>query len=298
MEAPSQQQNACLAHLLARLNNDLEFLHSQQLLDKGDLDLIKSKLASASRRGSGRGVEDGMARMNLGAAGAGEAATGLPQREASGSGVAPLMGAGAGPSGQQQQGKPGQGKQLCKAVWDYNKTQPDDLGFKQGDIITIEEEVNGDWWKGSLNGQTGLFPCNHVERIESAEPVRAPPPPPPSQGYNPSYNSFTPPPPSYGAPPAPAGPPEFAYQTPQGYGAPPPGNTYNQYGGGEKQSYAPPPPPPQVLVQQQPPQVVVEEQKKHKFGGKFGRQMGTAFAGGIGFGAGSALASDAINSIF
>ncbi|GAA5894937.1 hypothetical protein JCM5296_000921 [Sporobolomyces johnsonii] len=289
MAIPSQQNNAYLAHLVARLNSDLEFLHSQQLLDKGDLDLIKSKLASASG-----GIEGGIARMNLGGAGAGagEAGAGVVKREAEGSGgvAPPTMGAGAGPSGQ------GQGKKLCKAVWDYNKTQPDDLGFKQGDIITIEEEVNGDWWKGSLNGQTGLFPCNHVERIESAEPVRAPPPPPPSQPYNPSYNSFAPPPPSYGAPPAPA--PQFAYQTPQGYGTPPPGNTYNQYGGGEKQSYAPPPPPPQVIVQQQPPQVVVEEQKKHKFGGKFGRQMGTAFAGGIGFGAGSALASDAINAIF
>jgi len=28
--------------------------------------------------------------------------------------------------------------------------QPDDLGFKQGDVIQVLEEVNTDWWKGSL----------------------------------------------------------------------------------------------------------------------------------------------------
>lgn len=66
--------------------------------------------------------------------------------------------------------------------------QPDDLAFKSGDIITIEEEVNADWWKGSLSassagvsaraladrsveladGQTGLFPAN----VRSLFPVQ------------------------------------------------------------------------------------------------------------------------------
>ncbi|GAA5820938.1 hypothetical protein JCM10212_000555 [Sporobolomyces blumeae] len=40
----------------------------------------------------------------------------------------------------------------CRAVWDYVKSQSDDLGFRKGDVIEIVEEVNSDWWKGSLNG--------------------------------------------------------------------------------------------------------------------------------------------------
>lgn len=32
-----------------------------------------------------------------------------------------------------------------------SRSQPDDLGFSAGDIITIEEEVNTDWWKGSIS---------------------------------------------------------------------------------------------------------------------------------------------------
>lgn len=25
--------------------------------------------------------------------------------------------------------------------------------------------VNGDWWRGELNGKTGIFPQNHVQKI-------------------------------------------------------------------------------------------------------------------------------------
>ncbi|EME88096.1 uncharacterized protein MYCFIDRAFT_213144 [Pseudocercospora fijiensis CIRAD86] len=36
----------------------------------------------------------------------------------------------------------------------------------KGDIIAVLESVYKDWWKGSLRGQTGIFPLNYVEKLQ------------------------------------------------------------------------------------------------------------------------------------
>lgn len=63
-----------------------------------------------------------------------------------------------------------QGK-LYKAAWDYTSTSLDELGFKKGDVIKIEKEVNGDWWIGSLvnAGERGMFPRGFVVPFELGE---------------------------------------------------------------------------------------------------------------------------------
>lgn len=323
MAGPTTQ--ALTQHLLSRLDADLEFLASAHLLSPADLALIRSKLAPIH-------AHEGLAALAVSPAPA------QAQRQVPPPPPPPVR-------AQQQQQQQPPAKPLCRAVWDYVKTQvrpssrelstrsgpahvvkraqPDDLGFKQGDVITVDDEVNADWWRGTLDGETGLFPCNHVERIAAPSPS---PTPSPAQGYAASYavrclSLFVPVPaahkrtdprlpqaaqPSW-APPAAAAAasapsaPSFAYQQPQAYGAAP-----SSYGNEKASYYAPPPPPPQQQQQQpyggyQPPapapapaqQVVVQPdgaQKKHKYG-KFGKQMGTAIAGGAGFGVGaSALA--------
>ncbi|GAA5912916.1 uncharacterized protein JCM6883_006253 [Sporobolomyces salmoneus] len=283
--------NPYLSHLLTRLESDLDFLSSQQLLSTPDLELIKQKLRSiphsttvAGSVGGIGGLENGMVSMRIG-----------------------QQGQGAGEGGAMNSvSTMGQ----ARALWAYNKSQPDDLGFQQGDIIDIVELVNDDWWKGTLNGQTGLFPSNHVERIQPT--TRAPPPPPPQSQNNAPYNvgysqpnaSFAPPPPPnhYASPPPPQST-QYAYQQSQYY----PSSSSEKPQ--PQQLYQPPPPPPsQQFVPPPPPSsapnVVVgtteEEKKKKKFpgGGQFGKTVGTAFAGGMGFGAGSAITSNAINAIF
>ncbi|KAG9807376.1 SH3 domain protein, partial [Aureobasidium melanogenum] len=42
--------------------------------------------------------------------------------------------------------------------------------FKKGDVIAVIESVYKDWWKGSLRGQTGIFPLNYVEKLQ--DPTR------------------------------------------------------------------------------------------------------------------------------
>ncbi len=66
----------------------------------------------------------------------------------------------------------------AKALWAYNldASDPDDLSFAAGDIITIVEETNADWWLGEHNGCKALFPANYVEKIVAPAPAARTPP--------------------------------------------------------------------------------------------------------------------------
>jgi hypothetical protein len=57
----------------------------------------------------------------------------------------------------------------ARALWDYNGADPDDLRFRQGDIVIVDEEVNKEWFRGRIVGGSmekgGLFPANYVEKL-------------------------------------------------------------------------------------------------------------------------------------
>ncbi|KAG8745136.1 hypothetical protein FRC10_008747 [Ceratobasidium sp. 414] len=159
---------------------------------------------------------------------------------------------------------PASGGAQAKALWDYNLDGQlgNDLTFRTGDIIQITKEENADWWTGKVNGKEGMFPSNHVEKIPSYAPA--------APSYTPTYTSQS----SYGF------------------------NEKDQQQ--QHQMYGPPPGPPANYqqagpVQQQPP--AEEEKKKGKFG-KYGGIMAGSAAGGLGFGAGAAVGGGLINAIF
>lgn len=54
----------------------------------------------------------------------------------------------------------------AEALYDYSGDNPSDLSIRRGDIIQLTELINDDWWKGTLNGKTGIFPRNYVKRLE------------------------------------------------------------------------------------------------------------------------------------
>ncbi|XP_012265926.2 unconventional myosin-Ie-like [Athalia rosae] len=54
-----------------------------------------------------------------------------------------------------------------KALYDYVPQDLDELGFQEGTIIELLKEHKEGWWEGRLNGKTGLFPWNYVEKINS-----------------------------------------------------------------------------------------------------------------------------------
>ena len=62
-------------------------------------------------------------------------------------------------------------KELCRALFAYQRQNDDELTLKEGDIVTIVSKESDDkgWWRGELAGKIGVFPDNFVEVISSAE---------------------------------------------------------------------------------------------------------------------------------
>jgi hypothetical protein len=64
-----------------------------------------------------------------------------------------------------------------KASYEYSSPHDDDLSFPQGQIITVTEEEDADWYVGEYSDESGalksgLFPRNFVQRYEPAPPPR------------------------------------------------------------------------------------------------------------------------------
>ncbi|KAF5870420.1 putative sh3 domain-containing protein [Botrytis fragariae] len=54
------------------------------------------------------------------------------------------------------------------AQFTFDADQPGDLGFKKGDVIMVTKKTESteDWWTGTLNGRSGIFPSNYVKMRE------------------------------------------------------------------------------------------------------------------------------------
>uniref|UniRef100_A0A8D3DPW3 Intersectin 2b n=1 Tax=Scophthalmus maximus TaxID=52904 RepID=A0A8D3DPW3_SCOMX len=52
---------------------------------------------------------------------------------------------------------------LVIAVYDYSAANKDEMSFSKGQLINVLDKNNPDWWKGEINGVTGLFPTNYVK---------------------------------------------------------------------------------------------------------------------------------------
>ncbi|KAI9245368.1 SH3 domain-containing protein [Phascolomyces articulosus] len=200
----------------------------------------------------------------------------------------------------------------AEALYLFDGSNPQDLSFKQGDIIQIHEKVNNDWWRGSCNGKTGLFPSNYVTEKQASSVNNTPPPPPPpatnpphmpgtptiQEKGAPSYggnNGYPPPPPSYNAPPPsyggapPAAYPSYSQAPPppqaQSYAAPPP----------VQQTYSAPPP------QEAPAAASSGGHSSGGLGGKLGgvaTHVGSNIANAATWGFGATLGSEAAHNLF
>jgi len=49
-------------------------------------------------------------------------------------------------------------------MYDYGAQEVDELTLREGDEIVITQK-QGEWWEGTVNGKTGVFPANYVEEI-------------------------------------------------------------------------------------------------------------------------------------
>ncbi|KAF9963888.1 hypothetical protein BGZ70_007124 [Mortierella alpina] len=56
--------------------------------------------------------------------------------------------------------------QWAIAEWDYVATHEDELAFRKGDHILIQDNAHHEWWEGECNGLSGVFPANRCRLLE------------------------------------------------------------------------------------------------------------------------------------
>ncbi|XP_044045998.1 SH3 domain-containing protein 19 isoform X2 [Siniperca chuatsi] len=84
---------------------------------------------------------------------------------------------GAGPAGS---GGDGYGFNV-QAIHDFIPEGPGELGLRAGDVVTMVEQVDSEWYRGSCSGSTGFFPINYVKVLSNSPkplPERKAKPPP------------------------------------------------------------------------------------------------------------------------
>ncbi|EJS41288.1 pin3p [Saccharomyces arboricola H-6] len=154
--------------------------------------------------------------------------------------------------------------EYVEAIYQFDPQQDGDLGLKPGDKIQLLEKLSPEWYKGTCNGRTGIFPSNYVK--------------PAFSGSNGPSN--LPPPPQYKAQELQQIPTQnSASSSYQQQPFPPPSTNYYQQ--------------PQQQQQQQAPQPQPQK-NSHNPLKSFGSKLGSAAV----FGAGATIGSDIVNSIF
>ncbi|KAI8501246.1 PREDICTED: growth factor receptor-bound protein 2-like isoform X3 [Branchiostoma belcheri] len=52
-----------------------------------------------------------------------------------------------------------------QAKFDFNPQEAGELRFRKGDIISVMDKSDANWWKGQCHGETGMFPAPYVQEL-------------------------------------------------------------------------------------------------------------------------------------
>lgn len=50
-----------------------------------------------------------------------------------------------------------------EAMYNFEPQEAGELRFRKGDIITVVDQSDANWWRGQCHGETGLFPATYVK---------------------------------------------------------------------------------------------------------------------------------------
>ncbi|MGH0126389.1 UNVERIFIED_CONTAM: hypothetical protein FKN15_041449 [Acipenser sinensis] len=53
----------------------------------------------------------------------------------------------------------------CRSLYDFEPENKGELGFKEGDIITLTNQIDENWYEGMIHRESGFFPISYVEVI-------------------------------------------------------------------------------------------------------------------------------------
>lgn len=59
--------------------------------------------------------------------------------------------------------KPAANLRTVTAQYVFEPAEAGELRFRKGDIITVLDSSDANWWKGQCHGETGLFPASYVK---------------------------------------------------------------------------------------------------------------------------------------
>ncbi|NXK35451.1 STAC protein, partial [Piprites chloris] len=57
------------------------------------------------------------------------------------------------------------------ALYKFVPQENEDLEMRPGDMITLLEDTNEDWWKGRIDDRIGFFPANFVQKVQQNEKI-------------------------------------------------------------------------------------------------------------------------------
>nr|3I9Q_A Chain A, Spectrin alpha chain [Gallus gallus] len=57
-------------------------------------------------------------------------------------------------------------KELVLALYDYQEKGDSEVTMKKGDILTLLNSTNKDWWKVEVNDRQGFVPAAYVKKLD------------------------------------------------------------------------------------------------------------------------------------
>lgn len=59
------------------------------------------------------------------------------------------------------------GKEFVMALYDYTEKSPREVSMKKGDVLTLLNSNNKDWWKVEVNDRQGFVPAAYVKKMDA-----------------------------------------------------------------------------------------------------------------------------------